>query len=77
MTSPFIVKLDTLGNFIWAKSFGPVTNVNDLKVDNNENVFITGSFSTSFSFNGVNQVSNGNEDVYFLKYVVFRNMVHV
>jgi hypothetical protein len=64
----FIVKLDTLGNFIWAKSFGPTTNVNDLKVDTNENVFITGSFSTSFSFNGVNQVSNGNEDVYFLKF---------
>ena len=66
--SAFIVKLDTLGNFIWAKSFGPVTNVNDLKVDNNENVFITGSFSTSFSFNGVTQTSNGNEDVYFLKF---------
>jgi hypothetical protein len=67
-STAFIVKLDTLGNFVWAKSFGPITNINDLKVDNNENVFITGSFSTSFSFNGVNQVSNGNEDVYFLKY---------
>ncbi len=67
-STAFIVKLDTLGNFIWAKPFGPVTNINDLKVDSNENVFITGSFSSSFSFNSVNQVSNGNEDVYFLKF---------
>ena len=65
----FIVKIDTLGNFIWAKSFGSVgANVTDLKVDTNENVFITGSFSTSFSFNSVLQTSNGNEDVYLLKY---------
>lgn len=68
-STAFIVKLDTLGNFIWAKSFGSVgAKVTDLKVDSNENVFITGSFSTSFSFNGVTQTSNGNEDVYFLKY---------
>jgi hypothetical protein len=65
----YIVKFDTLGNFSWAKSFGDSdTKVNDLKVDGNENVFITGSFSTSFSFNSVIQVSNGNEDVYFLKF---------
>lgn len=42
--------------------------VNDLKVDNNENVFITGSFNASFSFNGTLQTSNGIEDVYFLKF---------
>jgi hypothetical protein len=70
--SPFIVKMDTLGNFIWAKSFGSNNGVgavvNDLKVDNNQNVFITGSFNASFSFNGTLQTSNGNDDVYFLKF---------
>jgi len=68
---PFIVKMDTIGNFIWAKSFGSyngVDVVNGLKVDNNENVFITGSFNESFSFNGTQQTSNGNNDVYFLKF---------
>ena len=68
-STPFIVKLDTAGNFVWAKSFGEVnTKVNDVKVDGFGNVFITGSMSTSFFFNGVNQVSNGNDDVYLLKY---------
>lgn len=69
MTSPFIVKLDTLGNFVWAKSFSDVNSkVFDVKVDLNDNIYITGSFSTTFSFNGVNQVSNGNDDVFLLKY---------
>lgn len=68
-STPFIVKLDTAGNFVWAKSFGEVnTKVNDVKVDGFGNVFTTGSMSTSFFFNGVNQVSNGNDDVYLLKY---------
>ena len=67
--SSFIVKMDTSGNFIWAKSFGSFNAVvNDLKVDNNENVFMTGSFNESFSFNGTLQTSNGNDDVYFLKF---------
>lgn len=68
-STPFIVKLDTAGNFVWAKSFGEVnTKVNDVKVDGFGNVLTTGSMSTSFFFNGVNQVSNGNDDVFLLKY---------
>jgi gliding motility-associated-like protein len=68
-TSPFVVKLDTVGNFIWAKSFGSVNaKVNDLKVDNLGNVFITGSFNTSFNFNNIPYSSNGDDDVYFLKF---------
>jgi len=68
-STPFIVKLDTAGNFVWAKSFGEVnTKVNDIKVDGIGNVYITGSMSTSFFFNGVNQVSNGNDDIFLLKY---------
>lgn len=69
MTSPFLVKLDTSGNFIWAKSFSNVNSkVNDIKVDLNGNVYLTGSFNTTFSFNGVNQVSNGNDDIFLLKF---------
>jgi hypothetical protein len=69
MSSPFIVKLDTSGNYVWAKSYGDGNSkVFDVKVDMNENVYITGSFSTTFTFNSINQVSNGNDDVYLLKY---------
>jgi hypothetical protein len=69
MTSPFIVKLDTAGNYVWAKSFSDVNSkVFDLKVDANDNVYITGSFSTNFFFNGINQVSNGNDDIFLLKF---------
>jgi hypothetical protein len=69
MTSPFIVKLDTAGNFIWAKSFASVNSkVNDVKVDLNDNIYLTGLFNTSFSFNGLNQVSNGNDDIFLLKF---------
>ncbi|MFN5735666.1 MAG: hypothetical protein ACK444_06435, partial [Flavobacteriales bacterium] len=69
MTSPFIVKLDTTGNFMWAKSFSNVNSkVFDVKVDINENVYITGSFNTNFIFNGINQVSNGNDDIFLLKF---------
>ena len=69
MTSPFLVKLDTSGNFIWAKSFSDVNSkVNDIKVDLNGNIYLTGSFNTTFTFNGVNLVSNGNDDIFLLKY---------
>jgi hypothetical protein len=69
MASPFLVKLDTSGNFIWAKSFSDGNSkVNDIKVDLNGNVYLTGSFNTTFSFNGVNQVSNGNDDIFLLKF---------
>jgi hypothetical protein len=69
MSSPYLVKLDTSGNFIWAKSFGDGNSkVNDVKVDLNGNIYLTGSFNTTFSFNGVNQVSNGNDDIFLLKF---------
>jgi len=59
-TSPFVVKLDTAGNFIWAKSFSSVNaKVNDLKVDNFGNVFITGSFNTNFTFNNLSYSTLG------------------
>jgi gliding motility-associated-like protein len=68
-TSPFVVKLDTAGNFIWAKSFGSVNaKVNDLKVDNFGNVFITGSFNTNFTFNNLSYSTLGDDDIYILKF---------
>ncbi|NBV92447.1 MAG: T9SS C-terminal target domain-containing protein [Flavobacteriia bacterium] len=71
MNNSFVVKLDTAGNFVWGKSFGENnTKVYDLKVDAIGNVLMTGSFSTSFYFNGVNQIpiSNGNNDIFLLKF---------
>ena len=43
----FIAKLDKQGNVVWAKSFGSVgtENVRGLSIDDNDNIFIGGSFS--------------------------------
>ncbi|MCK7591597.1 SBBP repeat-containing protein [Subsaxibacter sp. CAU 1640] len=49
----FILKLDTLGNFIWAKSFGDATYDVGLSIalDQLENIYIAGSFSGTVNFN--------------------------
>lgn len=49
----FVSKLDSLGNFIWAKQFSGLDYdyANDLKLDNMGNCYITGSFKDSVDFN--------------------------
>jgi len=69
----FIVKLDSSGNFIWAKSFqgdfycGP----GDMDIDAQENLYLTGYFSNSCNFDpdggGAPIQSNGREDAFVLK----------
>jgi hypothetical protein len=48
----FILKLDTGGNFIWAKSIGGTSNVNSVSiaVDGSGNVYTTGSFQDTVDF---------------------------
>ena len=49
----FILKLDPLGNFIWAKNIGGAGNDrgNSIKVDPHGNVFTTGTFFGTADFN--------------------------
>lgn len=52
----FVVKLNTNGNFVWAKSIGSITSSRDvepysLAVDSDSNVLLTGYFEDTVDFN--------------------------
>ena len=65
----FILKLDALGNFIWAKKIGGQNT--SIAVHPSGNVFVTGSFSSSADFNPNNEVftlsTYGLRDIFVLK----------
>ncbi|MFM2225264.1 MAG: hypothetical protein RJA07_1466 [Bacteroidota bacterium] len=46
-TNAFILKLDSAGNFKWAKGFGAsqLTSINDIALDKLGNLYVTGSFA--------------------------------
>jgi hypothetical protein len=56
----FISKLDSTGNFIWAKSFGGPSDdyIGGISIDDIENVYITGSFSDTVDFDPGQNVFN-------------------
>ncbi len=69
----FVLKLDTAGNYIWAKSMGG-SNIEEnwgLAVDSNKNVYTTGQFQGLVDFdpgmNIYNLISNGGKDIYISK----------
>ncbi len=70
----FILKLDSSGNFLWAKSIGgPFTEYgNSIVLDAWGNIYITGWFNSSVDFDpgsGTNfLISQGNMDVYIAKF---------
>ncbi|MFO7524739.1 MAG: choice-of-anchor D domain-containing protein [Ignavibacteriaceae bacterium] len=67
----FIAKLDTDGNFMWAKSvlnFGTIEVVT-ITLDNTENIIIAGNFAGRFQIeSGEELLSAGGLDVVILKY---------
>jgi hypothetical protein len=71
----FISKLDSSGNFMWAKSFGSATNDYgwSIEVDKSGNIYATGSFTDTCDFNpgtGINNlisVGNSMADIFILK----------
>jgi uncharacterized repeat protein (TIGR01451 family) len=69
----YIQKLDTSGNFIWAKSFGSNggDGPNTIHVDDAANVLVSGFFYNTIDFDpgiGVsNLTSNGSSDIFVLK----------
>lgn len=71
-TSIFVQKMDSSGNFVWAKSFGEGNaGVSFIAVDTSGNVFSTGSFDGTVDFDpgaGIsNQTSAGSNDVFVQK----------
>lgn len=69
----FLQKLDSSGNFIWAKSVGGTDQiwVQSIDIDSQANVCLTGHFKGTADFNpgtGVdNLISSGLDDVFILK----------
>ena len=69
----FVLKLDSSGNYVWAKSFGGwlVDSANAVAVDSSGNVYTTGVFRDTADFDPgagtTNLTSNGGTDVFVSK----------
>ena len=69
----FILKLNQQGNLVWAKKIGSEysDHCNNLALDNNGNIYMTGTFSLEVDFNpgsGIfNLISRGANDIFVLK----------
>lgn len=66
----FIIKLDASGNILWAKRAGG-TNLDtprSLACDLYGNIWMTGSFKSTFLIGTYSLPSNGNEDIFIAKY---------
>ncbi|OFX34249.1 MAG: hypothetical protein A2X08_02320 [Bacteroidetes bacterium GWA2_32_17] len=69
----FISKLDSSGNFVWAKSIGGTSNNcgNSITIDISGNIYITGYFSGTCDFDPgtgtFNLTSVGNNDIFISK----------
>ncbi len=74
----FVVKYDGLGNVLWAKSFGGISDDygNGVAIDGNGNVFITGYFhSTTITFGTTTLTRVGGNDVFIVKCDSFGNVI--
>jgi hypothetical protein len=49
-TDSYIVKYDTNGNVIWAKSIGYTSFIQEITSNQNDNIYITGGFSSTINF---------------------------
>ncbi len=66
----FIAKYDTNGNLIWAKNSGSINDEsgNSVSVDSDRNIYITGYFNDTASFDNISVTSAGDIDIYIAKY---------
>jgi hypothetical protein len=65
----FIAKLDTNGNYLWAKQAGGTSYDVGIGIatDSNGNSYVTGYFADTANFNSTSLVSSGNEDIFIAK----------
>ncbi|MBT3208007.1 MAG: PKD domain-containing protein [Bacteroidetes bacterium] len=77
----FITKLNSSGNFVWAKSFGSNSSDggNSIDIDAFGNIYVSGFFKDTTDFDpgiGVfNLISNGNDDIYISKFDSLGNFI--
>lgn len=68
----FILKLDSSGNFIWARKLDGTSDGRSIKLDKSGNIYCSGFYSSTVDFDPsttgtYNLTSNGNQDIYYLK----------
>lgn len=67
----FIIKYDPDGNLIWAHTAGGLNSgeeAKDVAVDVAGNIYVTGMFVDSASFDGLSIYGNGGSDIFVAKY---------
>jgi len=78
----FLVKLDSSGNFLWAKGFGGtfIEVASAITVDNSENVLMTGFFEGTVDFDpgpAAFNLNASNRDVFVIKFDLTGEMTWV
>ena len=65
----FVAKLDSSGNWLWAKKAGGAyyDYGYSIATDSSGNCYLSGSFSGTASFGGINLTSSGGEDIFVAK----------
>jgi hypothetical protein len=74
----FIVKYDSIGNVLWAKSAGGTSSdqSNSIATDGSGNVFVTGCFSSpSIIFGTTTLTNSGSFDIFIVKYDIGGNVI--
>ena len=68
-TDLFVAKLDSNGNWLWAKSAGGTgpESGEGITVDDLSNVYLTGSFQGTATFGTIQLTSDGNSDIFIAK----------
>lgn len=66
----FVARFDANGNGIWCRSFGGTSwdNGYGVALDNTGNVYITGRYTTSATFDGLTVSGTGDADLFVAKY---------
>lgn len=68
-TDIFVAKIDAYGNWIWAVSVGgsSTDSGQSIAVDNNNDIYVTGSFTGTVTFGTTTLVSGGFTDIFVAK----------
>jgi hypothetical protein len=69
-TDIFLAQYDSSGNFVWAKKMGGDRDdfSADIKIDNSNNFYVTGTFEKTFYVGGLSVESAGTLDIFIAKF---------